>query len=87
MQSATRGIFFVLAFILFIFGVIDIAEQMKAGEDIHWRMPIILIGFGAGIPIVLFSYPDMFSTEHEGDISSGNHDDYGSSGGGDGGGD
>ncbi|WP_444916800.1 hypothetical protein [Microbulbifer sp. JMSA003] len=87
MQSITRGIFFILAFILFIFGVIDVAEQFKAGEDVRWRVPIILLGFGAGIPLVLFSFPEMFSTESDacaeresGECSS---DDYGGDGGSD----
>ncbi|WP_445355574.1 hypothetical protein ACJJI5_03965 [Microbulbifer sp. EKSA008] len=65
MQSVTRGIFFILAFILFIFGVIDVAEQFKAGEEVRWRVPIIFLGFGAGIPLVLFSFPEMFSTESD----------------------
>jgi hypothetical protein len=63
MQSATRGIFFILAFILFLFGIMDVAELLKLGEEIHWRFPIILIGLGAGIPIALFVYPDTFSDE------------------------
>ncbi|WP_444895957.1 hypothetical protein [Microbulbifer sp. SSSA005] len=65
MQSVTRGIFFILVFILFIFGVIDVAEQIKAGEEVRWRVPIIFLGFGAGIPLVLFSFPEMFSTEND----------------------
>ncbi|WP_413665456.1 hypothetical protein ACG1BZ_09790 [Microbulbifer sp. CNSA002] len=65
MQSVTRGIFFILAFILFISGVIDVAEQFKTGEEVRWRVPIIFLGFGVGIPLVLLSFPEMFSTKSD----------------------
>ncbi len=77
MQTATRGIFFFIGFILFMYGVIDIVEQLKDGGEIKWGIPIIFLGFGVGIPSVLFSFPDMFNSESDG-CSSGESDDYSS---------
>ena len=87
MQSATRGILYCLSFILLIFGAIDLAEQFKAGEELRWRVPLIFIGFGLGLPLFLSFSPDMFSSENSGPFGSSSDDDYGSfgDGGGDGG--
>lgn len=81
MESATKTLFYLLAATLFVFGMVDLLEQLNAGEDIQWRMPIILIGFGAGIPIVLFSFPDIFSNHSDsyGEADSSDFDGNGSS--------
>ena len=52
-------------------GIIDVAQQVKLGEEIQWRVPLLFIGFGTGIPVVLFSFPDTFKLES---IADGGHD-------------
>lgn len=83
MQSATRGVFYLLSFVLLLYGVIDALEQYKAGEEISWSIPIILIGFGSGIPLVLYFSPDMFHVENSADseFAISESDDGGSGGG------
>lgn len=81
MQSATRAIFFVFSFVLLMIGIIDVAQQVKLGEEIQWRVPLLFFGFGTGIPVVLFSFPDMFKLESIADGSHDSSDDHVSLGG------
>ena len=54
MSTATQGMFLILSAICLIFGLSDLAEQYKAGEELKWTFPIIFICAGAGIPLVIF---------------------------------
>lgn len=82
MQAIARTSLFFLGAILLIFGLHDLAGQLRCGEELEWRFPLIFIGFGSGIPLVLFSFPGLFEPSDHGWGGSG--DDY--SGGGDSGG-
>ncbi len=70
-----------LSAVLIIFGLHDMAEQHRLGEEIRWRFPIILFGTGSGILGFLLFFPDMFSTEGGG-LGSDGSDDSGAYGGG-----
>ena len=87
MNSATQGMFLILSAILFIMGLSDLAEQYKSGEELRWIYPIILIGFGAGIPIVIIPLAEYLgepeSDHSDGDYLSSYDHDSSSDGGGD----
>ena len=46
----------VLGFISLIGGLIDIYIQYSNGDSAQWRIPIILIGFGVGLPLFIFPF-------------------------------
>jgi len=54
MSSATQGMFLILSAILLVLGLSDLAEQYKQGEELKWIYPLVLIGCGAGLPLVIF---------------------------------
>jgi len=84
MQSATRFIFYVIGAISFFVGFENFLSQYVNGEEITWGFPIILIGFGAGMPLVLWLNPDWFqSSEVNFDSPSSDDGGLGSSGEGD----
>ncbi len=86
MQAVTKGVYYLIAFILFMYGVIDIVGQIKAGDEIRWGVPIFFLCIGGGIASALFFFSDNgdnesgeFGSEESSDYSSG---DYGGSDGG-----
>ena len=82
MQSVIRGIVYIISFVLLIVGIINVMEQLKLGDEISWPLPIIFICFGVGLPIMLFAYPDMFTSETEGgNAECGEDEGYSDSGG------
>ena len=86
MGSAPRTILYLSGFILLAVGLVDIVQQLKAGDDLHWQMPLLFLGFGAGIPAVLFASPNLFDHESDSGEGSSMEEDHGYFGGdGDGG--
>ena len=81
MANVTRGIAIFLGFVCVLVGLIDLAEQHKLGEELQWRVSIIIIGFGVGLPIIFIP----ISKSLESNELSGDSSDYGDFGGGDGG--
>jgi hypothetical protein len=52
MANVTRGAAIFFGFVCVLIGLIDLVEQHKLGEELQWRVPIIIIGLGVGLPIV-----------------------------------
>ena len=63
MQSATRTFIYLIAVVSLLVGVSDLASQLKVGEELEWRMPVILLGFGVGVPVVLAAFPGLFEPD------------------------
>lgn len=86
MSSATQGMFLILSAICLFFGLSDLTEQYKAGEELRWTVPIILIGAGVGIPLVIFPLSEHLensgSDEHDSEYHSDSDGDFGGSDGG-----
>jgi len=81
MASIAKGIMAIFGIILFIIGLVDVAEQLKSNEEFSWPFPFIFIGFGLGIPFLLYAFPDASNS----DCDSNEYDEsyYDSDGGGD----
>jgi hypothetical protein len=62
-------------------GLVDLAEQIKAGEELRWTVPILLIGVGAGLPIILFSIPEPPAPEDASYLASAQNASFDDSGG------
>ncbi len=86
MNTAVQGMFLILSTILFIMGLSDLVEQYKSGEELRWVYPMILLGFGAGIPTVIIPLaeyldkPESDNSNHD-YHSSNDHDSSGGGGG------
>ena len=76
MQRSIQILGLLLAAISLIGGLADVATQYFDGQEIHWRVPITLIGFGIGIPTIILPFWDWEpakTDEHdydENDLSS-----------------
>jgi hypothetical protein len=51
-----QSLCYFIAVLSFFGGLADIAIQYFEGQDIAWRIPIILIGKGVGLPIIIFPF-------------------------------
>ena len=48
---------YLIAAISFLGGLSDVIVQyLNEAEEIRWRIPIILIGIGLGLPIIMFPF-------------------------------
>ncbi len=88
MQAATKGVYYIIAFTLFMYGVIDIVGQIKAGDEIRWGVPVFFLCIGTGIPSAMFFFSNSGDNE-SGECGSEESSDYSSGdyGGSEGGGD
>lgn len=64
MFSIAKTMMVLSSLCLALYGAINLATQYKSGGDIDWFYPILLIGFGFGLPIVI-NFP--FSPHEEAD--------------------
>lgn len=64
MFSIAKTMMVLSSLCLALYGAINLAAQYKSGGDIDWFYPIILIGFGFGLPVVI-NFP--FSSHEEAD--------------------
>ncbi|MBY6213277.1 hypothetical protein KUV95_17170 [Microbulbifer agarilyticus] len=48
----------ILGFISLTGGLIDVALQYAQGDSAVWRIPVLLIGFGVGLPLCIIPYFD-----------------------------
>ncbi len=87
MKYATRSFLYVISAILFFYGVADVAAHVRDGGEIQWGAPLVLLGIGGGVPLVLISFPDFLVSDLSCESSGGSGYDSESCGGGDGGGD
>jgi len=56
MNNAGKYIGWVISLVLIVACFIDLASQLKAGEAIRWRVPIIFFGVGIGLPVILYVF-------------------------------
>ena len=61
MQGATRGILYIVSFVMVVYGLSDLVAQFKAGEELSWSVPLVFFCIGAGVLTFLILAPDMFS--------------------------
>lgn len=54
-RSAQTLCYFISALFL-IGGLADVGTQFFEGQEIQWRIPLILIGTGVGLPIIIFPF-------------------------------
>lgn len=53
MFSIAKTMMMLSSLCLALYGAINLANQYKSGGDIDWFYPILLIGFGFGLPVVI----------------------------------
>lgn len=63
MKTAKRFLWYSLSLILVLFGVVDLLDQWRAGEELQWRVPLIFIGTGVGFPLIISFAPDFSVAE------------------------
>ncbi len=68
MNRSVQTLCYLISALSVIGGFSDIAVQFFEGQEIHWRIPLILIGTGAGLPIIIFPFytpPTPKEDEHD----------------------
>lgn len=69
-----RGMAIFLGGICVLAGLIDLAEQHKLGEELQWTIPIIIIGFGVGLPMIFIPISNLFESNETGEFGSDSRD-------------
>ena len=56
MNRSVQTLCYFISALSLIGGLTDVAIQFFDGQEIHWRIPLILIGAGVGLPIIIFPF-------------------------------
>ena len=56
MNRKLQNLCYFIAVVSFLGGLADVAIQYFEGQEIAWRIPLILIGTGAGLPLIIFPF-------------------------------
>ncbi len=65
MKRQMQILCFIISGISLVGGLSDILIQLLEGEEVQWRIPLILIGAGAGIPIFMFPFYEPATKKDE----------------------
>lgn len=87
MKVMSKVALFLLAFVSFLYGLVDVIQQYKSGEEISWQIPMFCFSVGVFVPALIFYFadvPDYSDTSYSSDTSYDTS--AGESGGSDGGG-
>jgi hypothetical protein len=56
MNRTFQNLCYFISIISFFGGLADIAVQFFDGQEVSWNVPLILIGTGVGLPIIIFPF-------------------------------
>ncbi len=56
MNRAVQTLCYLISAVSLFGGLADIAIQFFNDQEIHWRIPLILIGTGVGLPLIIFPF-------------------------------
>ncbi|MEM8498035.1 MAG: hypothetical protein AAF542_08425 [Pseudomonadota bacterium] len=70
MNRMVRNVAHLIAALCFVGGVADVLIQYFEAVEIHWRVPIILMGIGFGLPLVIFPFQSADTPQDSEEVTS-----------------
>lgn len=79
MNRSIQTLCYLISAIALFGGLADVANQFFNDQEIHWRIPLILIGTGVGLPLIIFPFhipaPEQDEDDYDDNDLSGVYED------------